>query len=69
MCKRVLILQRLTNYDQTKGEDIFNLVNENICFSNYSGKTTSVFAPMTALPCWKVERDLSLSCFKKFQMC
>ena len=53
----------------TKGEDIFNVENEKILFSNYNGKTVSVFAPMAVLPWRKVEMDLSLLCFKKIQMC
>ena len=68
MCQRVLILQRLTNYDQKRryfqcGEQ------KTSCSLRYSGKIVSMFAPMAALPYRKVKRDLQLLCFKKIQMC
>ena len=41
----------------TKGEDIFNVVNENILLFKLQWKTVSVFAPMAALPSREMERD------------
>ena len=51
-----------------KGEDILKVVNEKILLY-YNGKTVSLSASMAARPCREVERDSSLSCFKKIQMC
>ena len=55
----------------TKGENIFVVLNENILLLKllHSGKTMSVYAPIGALPCREVEKNLSLLWLKKIQMC